>query len=447
MTEAFIQRSSRSAPASRHYLFLQGNAGPFFRALGNGLADAGARVSRVNFCGGDRLFWGDWNAVDYKGRAADFGGWIADLYDRTAVTDIILYNDCRANHRMAIEAARVRGLGIFIYEEGYLRPNWLTLEREGINGYSRLPDDPDWYRAMAARLPAFDAGTPVGSPISLRAWYDFQWQVVNYFHPLRYPHYRTHRPYPIWAEYATWATRLATIKWRGAQARAVVEQVTGGQRPYFLLPLQLDSDTQIRVHSAFARLPAAVDAIIADFAAHAPADALLVVKIHPLDNGWINYRRLVRKQARHVGVEDRVLFIDGGDLNRLIDHARGTVTINSTVGMTAVQRGCATIALGRAIYDMPGLTFQGPLAEFWQRPERPDPALYEAFRVVVLHACMVNGNFYSEDGVRLAVANSVPRLLGGADLLADAPPRRGRPETRLAVPAACSKAACSNEDQ
>lgn len=408
----------------RSFLFLQGNAGWFYLRLGRALAEAGHDVGRVNICGGDRRFWGDWQAVDFRDEPDAWPAFVERQYEARAVSDIVLFGDCRPVHRAAIAAARRRGIAVHVFEEGYLRPNWVTLERDGVNGHSRLPDDPDWYRATARRLPPFDMGVSVGAGMRGRVVHDFQWQLSNYTRLWRYPHYRTHRPYPIWAEYATWARRLSTLKWRQAEARTAVADLVRGTRPFFLFPLQLDTDSQVRVHSPFGGLAAAIDAVLTDFARHAPAESLLVVKNHPLDNGWIDYRRMVRRRTRALDIAGRVLFLDGGDLNALIDHGRGVVTVNSTVGLTAIQRGACVVALGQAVFDMAGLTHQGPLADFWHRPAPPDPALFAAYRTVLLHACMVNGNFYGEDGVRLAVAGSLARMLSPEDLLADAPPRR-----------------------
>jgi capsular polysaccharide export protein len=399
---------------SRRFLFLQGNASWFFKRLGLALAERGHGVRRINICGGDWWFWGDWQAEDFKGPPAAVGAYAGQVMDREGITDLILHNDTRRVHLDTIQEARRRGITPWVFEEGYLRPHWLTLEAGGINGYSPLPRDPDWYRAEAARLGPAPAHTPVGPGTKWRVLHDFRWQWANYRYAYRWPRYRTHRPYPIWAEYATWCTRLVTLKLRQAQARReVAGRAAPRARPFFLFPLQLDSDSQIRLHSPFGRLPAAIRHVIADFAAHAPADTDLVIKNHPLDNGWINYRRVVRRAARRHGVGERVTFLDGGDLNTLIDAARGTVMVNSTVGLTALSRGAATVCLGSAIYDMAGLTDQQPLAGFWTGPVRPDPALYQAFCRVLLDRALVNGNYYTEDGLRLAVANAVQEIESG----------------------------------
>jgi capsular polysaccharide export protein len=398
---------------TRRFLFLQGNASWFFKRLGLALAERGHGVRRINICGGDWWFWGDWQAEDVTGPPSAVGGHAGRVMDREAITDLILHNDTRRVHLDTIREARARGITPWVFEEGYLRPHWLTLEAGGINGYSPLPKDAGWYQAEAARLGPAPEHVPVGPGTRWRVLHDFRWQWANYRYAYRWPRYRTHRPYPIWAEYATWATRLATLKWRQAQARReVARRAEPDARPFFLFPLQLDSDSQIRLHSPFGRLPAAIRYVIADFAAHAPAGTDLVIKNHPLDNGWINYRRVIRRAAQHHGVLDRVTFIDGGDLNALIDAARGTVMVNSTVGLTAVSRGAATICLGTAIYDLAGLTDQQPLAGFWHAPAPPDRSLYAAFCRVLVDRALINGNYYTEAGLRAAVTNAVAAIEG-----------------------------------
>jgi capsular polysaccharide export protein len=406
---------------------MQGHATPFYARLGRALAAAGHGVTRINICGGDRLFWGGWQARNFRARPTDLPDFTGQVMDEEGATDLIVYNDSRPCNAVAIAEAKRRGLRVHVFEEGYLRPHWLTLERDGVNGNSRLPDDPAWYRDAAAGLPAVEAPSPVGAGLSHRIAYDFAWQFANYAYRPLYPHYRTHRPYPIFAEYATWATRLASLKWRRAQARAAVSALLTSGKRFFLFPLQLDSDSQIRVHSPFARMGTAIGDVMTDFARHAPTDSLLVIKNHPLDNAWVNFRRLVARHAAALEIADRVLFIDGGDLAALIDRAAGTVTVNSTVGFTALERARPVITLGKAVFDVPGLTFQGMLAEFWRDPTPADPALWSDFRLVVRQSCLVEGNFYREDGMRLGVARSVERLLSDRNPLADAPPRRPLP--------------------
>ena len=90
----------------------------------------------------------------------------------------------------------------------------------------------------------------------------------------------------------------------------------------------------------------------------------------------------------------------------LVGGARGVVTVNSTVGLIALAKDIPTLTLSDPIYDLPGLTCQWPLDEFWHNCIPPDGNFFERFRRCVMHATQINGGFYSSAGINLAVENS-----------------------------------------
>lgn len=117
--------------ANRRFLFLQGPHGPYFHRLGRMLTAAGAHVWRVGFNRGDRAFWPSENYIPYKGTLADWPQTFSALIADHAITDIVLYGDTRPIHAQAIAIARSQGLTVHVFEEGYLRPYWITYERGG----------------------------------------------------------------------------------------------------------------------------------------------------------------------------------------------------------------------------------------------------------------------------------------------------------------------------
>jgi capsular polysaccharide export protein len=407
--------------SARRYLFLQGHATWFYQRLARALESRGHAVQKINFCGGDHHFW-DAEAKDWAHGLTGLEEFLRGEFARQAYDGVILFGDCRPLHRVAIAEAATAGVVCHVFEEGYRRPNWITLERGGVNGYSRLPDDPDWYRQTAAGLPPTHA-RDVGSSLKTRILLDFKWQLANYVHRLRYSGYRVHRPYPIWAEYSTWAIRLATLKLRQSQSRRQVARWIDGGRRFYLFPLQLDSDAQVRSHSPFGRMWPAIETVLHSFATHTATDRHLLIKNHPLDNGWIDYRRKIRKLTRALNLEDRVAFIEGGSTDALIDHALGTVVLNSTVGLTAVSHGRPVICLSPSIFDLAGLTNQSPLSAFWRDPLAPDMALCRNYFDVITASALVNGDFYTEAGMESAIEGSIARLESDQDVLASAPKR------------------------
>src|SRR5690606_15125615 len=81
-------------------------------------------------------------------------------------------------------------------------------------------------------------------------------------------------------------------------------------------------------------------------------------------------------------------------LPTLLDHARGTVVINSTVGLSSLVHNTPVITLGDPIYNLPGLAFQGTLEQYWRAPGTFDAELHQSFRRWLLAYNQANGNFY-----------------------------------------------------
>lgn len=393
----------------RSFLVLQGTASPFFSRLADALRSRGHRVRRINFCGGDLVYSGNGAASDYTAHPDGLAAWYATTLGTGDVTDVILFGDCRAIHRPVHPVARDHGVAAHVFEEGYVRPHWLTLERHGVNGRSLLPRDPAWYLDQRSVTPPRDLGHATGYRLAVRAYHDMRYRAANTLYRSRFPNYRSHRPRNGFVEYAGLATRALKQPIFDREAERVTRRMLAG-RPYYLFPLQVNADAQIVHHSPFGSVRASIDLVLHSFAQHAPAGHDLLIKNHPLDTGAFDYRGHVRQLARELGIADRVSFIDAGHLPTLLDHTRGVVLVNSTTGMSALYHHCPLIALGVAIYDMPGLTWQGGLDSFWEHAERPDEDLFHAFLDYVIHHTQINGDFYTDTGIDMAVEGAVRRL-------------------------------------
>ena len=337
-----------------------------------------------------------------------------DFFERLAVeeaiSDVILFGDCRPPHRAAIRVAHARSLRVHVVEEGYLRPDWITFEEDGVNGYSTLPRDPDWYREEARSLPAWRDPPAVPGSFRRRAIEDVAYTTALVAGMWRFPHYATHRPYHQVIEYAGWLRRLAVKRRAERRAASAIEALADHPQPLFLFPLQLDCDYQVRVHSPLRAMHLWIEHVLASFARHAPTGARLIVKLHPLDSGLIDWAAMTGHLGVELGIADRLVILDGGDLAKLLARKPAVVTVNSTVGTLALACGLPVIALGKAIYDIPGLTFRGGLDRFWNAPTPPDTALFDAFRRVLANRCLIPGSFFNEAGLKLAVDAAIDRL-------------------------------------
>lgn len=395
----------------RAFLFLQGPQGPFFWLLGQALRARGAAVYRINLNGGDRADWPG-EAFDFRGRAGRWPSRFGSFLEQNGITDVLLFGDCRPLHRAAHGIAKLYGVNIHVFEEGYIRPDWMTMEPDGVNGHSALSRDPTWLIEQARFLPPVPVLPTITADFKRRARDSMRYFTHVALGRMRFPFYRSHRPVNYYWEGIGWLRKFALRKRRAVQAAQGLASLEG--RRFFLFPLQLGTDYQIRTHSPFADMASAAEYVIANFARHAPTGVMLLIKEHPLDSSFFNWRAFVAKQARKYGIEGRIAHIDGGDLDDLTTRSLGMVTVNSTSGTLALSAGAAVFVLGSAIYDIPGITHQGKLDTFWKAPVAPKHDVYEAFRRVLHDRCLVRGGLASESAVAVLVESAAGRLLGEA---------------------------------
>jgi capsular polysaccharide export protein len=397
----------RVEQGERAFLFLQGPPGPLFRQLGAAIVERGFPVYRVNLSGGDARDWPD-ATTNFRGRFSEWPVFFDKFLREHRITDLVLFGDCRPYHVSAHGLARSRDVRTHVLEEGYLRPHWMTLEPEGVNARSRLSRDKRWFREEALRLGPEPNLPPVTASFRRRArdsYWHYHRVVVG---RLTFPHYRSHRSGSIIVEGFGWLWKFARERRQRERTEKVLQILSG--EPLFVLPLQLSGDFQIRAHSPFPDMQSAASYAIESFAAYAPAGMHLLLKAHPLDCSFYNWPRFVREHASRLGLEGRLHYVDGGDLDKMIRGARGLVCVNSTSATLALAQDTPVCAIGEAIYDMPGLTHQGHLDTFWTNPTPPERGLYPAFRRVLVDRCLVRGGLASESAVTTLVESMTERL-------------------------------------
>lgn len=403
---------------TKRFLLLQGPCSPFFNVLGKNLLAAGQHVAKVNFNAGDARYWHLNSPWSYRDHASGLLTWYRKLFQREGYTDIVLFGDQRPVHRPAIALAETLGIRTHVFEEGYFRPYWVTLERGGVNAHSRLPKDPLWYRRIGPRIPDYGNGKSFPSPFTLRAWHDVAYHVAGLRNRFSYPGYRTHAPVPAHMEYRAYIRRALTIAVTKKNNLSAIQNLIYSRTPFWLLPLQLNSDSQIQHHSPFGHMKEMLEVTLLSFARMCRPDAVLVVKNHPLDSGLEDYPSELADICQRIGLPSRrIVYLESGPLPALLNHARGVVTVNSTVGGSALVHGRPLKALGAAIYDMPGLTYQGDLDSFWRHGKQPDKRLFQWFRNTVIHTTQINGGLYTNESIKMSAAAAVPRMLSDKSLL------------------------------
>ena len=391
------------APDNRVFLFLQGPHGPFFNRLGKMLRLAGAEVWRVGFNAGDRAFWfHPASYLPYRGTVEDWPQTFERLLKEKRVTDVVLYGDTRPIHAEAVAAAKVRGLTVHVFEEGYMRPYWVTYERGGSNGNSRLMD------MTIPRMQEALAQSDMEAPLPPGHWGDM-------FRNGDYRNFRPHRSLPVTKEFQLYVRRLLLMPALALDRLASTLRIRLGGFPYHLTLLQLEHDSAFQMHSPFDTMSDFLELVIDGFARGAPQHHHLVVKAHPLEDGRVPLRGEIRRLAKLHGVASRVHYVRGGKLAQLLNDARSAVTVNSTAGQQVLWRGIPLRVFGRAVYTQPEFVSDQPLPDFFAGASRPDNKAYKDYRRYLLETSQVPGGFYSARGRTQLMRQVVDMMLAPED--------------------------------
>ncbi len=198
-----------------------------------------------------------------------------------------------------VVAARQRGTPCFRFENGFL-PNTTQMDLQGVNVASSVPRDPKFYRNYGG---TWKTETPD--------------RVVP-----RKPHRNKQEVAPI------------TLPAR-----------------YVFVPFQVQLDSQVLLHSPWLkRMDDLFDVIMQAVARVGAAAPDVIFKEHPSCP-----RRYPELHQRAQALR-RVQFANGNATGELIGGASGIITINSSVGIESLLLGKPVLALGNAVYEIPGVT-------------------------------------------------------------------------------------------
>ena len=383
----------------RRTLLLQGPMGPFFGKLARYLTEHGQEVFKINFNGGDEIFYRESNAFAFDGRLQEWAGWLTAFITRHRITAIVLFGQDRPVHLPVAEIAKQMGVRLFVCEEGYVRPNYVTLEIGGVNAYSSIPRDRAFYDEFPGDLlPPIQKSVPAGQKFHWMAAIAAAYGLAVAATHGRYPHAVYHRKMSPWTETSKWlwgGVRKA-LDWRADNQ--VMKELISPERSnrWFLLPLQVHNDTQILRHSNYPGMEAVIDEVMESFAGHAQADHWLVIKHHPMDRAYRNFSRHIAASAQRLGLTERIRYVHDVHLPTLLKHTRGMVTVNSTTGLQALHHRKPVFTMGECFYAIEGLVHGDSMATFWTQPGAVDDELFQRLRRYIIANTQLNASFYAQ---------------------------------------------------
>lgn len=83
-------------------------------------------------------------------------------------------------------------------------------------------------------------------------------------------------------------------------------------------------------------------------------------------------------------------------LTSLLKNSLGLVTVNSTTGIQALHHSIPVKVLAKAVYNMPGLTYQNSIDSFWQSNAKVCKNNLKNFKYQLIKNSQLNGAFYGE---------------------------------------------------
>jgi len=376
-------------------LLLQGPMGMFFSDLDKLFRKHGATTFRIGFNAGDWVFANKDHYIPYREPIENWGNFIKNFFIEYKIDQVFLLGDCREYQRIAIEIAQVLDIETYVFEEGYIRPNYVTLEKWGVNNFSLIPRDRKFYENLSEDEYKYKDDLPTNPSFMKMAISASIYYLFAYFGKFRYPHYIHHRElhplkefwYGIRNFYRKYTYKILEYNKQ--------EQLIN--KKFFFVPLQTYNDFQLKTHSDFNTIEEFIYIVMKSFAFNVlDNDIYLVLKHHPMDRGRKNYTKYILGLAKQFGIEKRIIVVYDLHLPTLLSHTIGTITINSTVGLQALYHNSPVKVLGNAIYDIDGLCDQKPIDDFWKSPTKPNRKLFDKFRGYLINNTQINCSFYGK---------------------------------------------------
>lgn len=407
------QLSTASVPQrpDRSILLLQGPVGPVFDELHRELVLQDFSVKRVLFHAGDAVFSRRGDCFRFAGTLEDWRAWLYEEIGHNPKCVIVLFGSMRPVHQAAREVAAEYGVPVLSLEEGYLRAGFITCEWGGNNQHSQLCS---WTLQHKVK----EKGAPA---LALRSSFPVMsfWGAVHYLARDTFSssleqtlfHRERERFLPLSLSWVRHSMRRGAA--RITEASKLNRIVRDTSRHYILVPLQVPSDSQIQTAARGWTNEKLVEAALAGLA-QASAAQELMFKLHPLDRGGVHLRDMIFRQAKALGLCDRVHVFQTGKLGELTKRASGMIVINSTSAFSALHHHIPVLVMGQAIFRHADIVTVGEcerdLHKFFRVREVKRATSIKSFLTDVRDEALLPGDFYRSHGRTVAVKEIVSKV-------------------------------------
>lgn len=388
---------------SQRILLLQGPIGYFFTDFSNWLEKEQKIVFKLNFNGGDEYFYPNDrpNTFAYRDSLENFENFLVNFCQKNKIDNILCFGDNRYYHKIAKNVCSHLDIIFWAFEEGYFRPEYITLEKWGVNAYSPITREASFFSEYS-ELPQPPSPQKVSKGFKYMAKQAIFYYLATYFKQKQYPEYQHHRYLNLGYYINLWTRSIIKRICYWLHDSGFAKRVEKGEfGDFFIVPLQVYDDTQVRVHCEQKSVEIFLRQVLDSFSKFAPNHLNLIIKHHPMDRGFIDYKIVIYEYLeKYHQLKGRVFYIHDVAMPIFLRHGKGMVTINSTSGLSGLLHNMPVKTLGRANYDFEGLTDQQSLETFWANPQPPNKETVQGYRLYHLYKTHINGNFYNKSILR-----------------------------------------------
>lgn len=308
------------------------------------------------------------------------------------ITFVLMHNDLRWQHALAIEVCKELGICYMVTERGLFRPNTITVDFKGVNALNCIPRKAGFYRNITVSDKTLKSYQPnllsqicTNTKFFLFLLLNKVGQLSKLNTPLANKNYQLRNYLSLFVEqkFKSYLNRQRTLP-----------------KKYIFIPLQVNSDTQILVHSEYQNMQNFITQVEESFYA-LDSDLQLVFKVHPME----------KKDRYHFDLRS---IISENSTEELIKKSDLIVTINSTVGFEALQHHKRVMVIGEAFYKINELvicsslqSFKDDLQYYLDNEFKIDTQLIDNFMAYLRCEYQVNGNLFNYDASTIQAVQSL----------------------------------------
>ena len=375
-------------------LFLVGPIGTFFARLSNFLEKNNVKTYKVSFPLYEYGF-SKKSKITYRDDISKFKDFLEEIIIKKKIKHIFMYGNVLIPHKQALTLCgelEKKGYLIktHIFELGYLRPNFVTLEDKGVNYASSFLLNSNFYENQ----PAYES-FPV--PVKQKLRIKKIWKLITFvnhcfknYKMVEFEHKLQPKPIYLWFQLKGFFLKFF---YKISEINLKIKSFLNG--PFFLAVLQVETDSQISQGSKFKNNNEFIYKVIKSFSDAKIKNAKLVFKHHPRDRGYNNYFKFINNVSREFNLQDKIFYIHDFPLSKIFrnNFCKGTILINSTVGYQSLFHSVPIKALGLSPYNFDGLADQKNLVLFFRNPQKVNQLLFNKFYKYILENSQINGNF------------------------------------------------------